>query len=263
MADAPSPRSERRAARDRDGSACSAPTARHRFNGRVPQKPAWGLCPVCRRNGSSAHGDISSGRPASILQRQSDSASGTDPRRNPFPAGGRIPPERKSNTGCGDEVRAAPPPPDRPVPPRPKAEAENELNEEARPSGGWDGRSGSKGPPVKAPPETDTGLDAVAKEMLRDSTISRAAPPPSPRARSPIARNADAVPGRTPAAGPPPSDRTGGRLDAEPSPPPPTPPASGRWNARAAESMRRSRGFRIPSGGAGSEGPDQGRSSSA
>ncbi|HVR83807.1 MAG TPA: hypothetical protein VMU54_05800, partial [Planctomycetota bacterium] len=126
-----------------------------------------------------------------------------------------------------------------------KAPEDTEVSEEPSALPGWLDDGGGRSAPVKAPPETDTGLDAVAKnepaEISDDLKEPPPPPPPPPRARPPIAAKMPTMPsGRPPAAvaPPPPPPEPEVDLLPEPPPPPPPPPAGPRVS-RGASGERR------------------------
>jgi len=226
------------------------PYCKASFNGRVPQKPARGSCPVCQKELILLpNGDIKPSAGFDLNNWQSDQASGTAPAAESVsePAA-EPPPAKESNTRMLVKKYAAAPPAAKIDPSRlaPKAAAETELNEEPSALPGWlDDGSGSKSPPVKAPPETDTGLDAVAKndapEISDELKEPPPPPPPPPRARAPIAAKLQTVsPGRPPASlpPPPPPEPEVDLLPEPPPPPPPPPPPRGRPMRGASGELR-------------------------
>jgi hypothetical protein len=222
------------------------PYCKASFNGRVPQKPARGSCPVCQKELILLpNGDIKPASGFDLNTWQADQAAGTAPAGE---AVAEAPPEpaiKESNTRMLVKKYAAAPPAAKLDPSRaaPKGADETEINEEPSALPGWLDDGGGRSAPVKAPPETDTGLDAVAKndsaEITEDLKEPPPPPPPPPRARSPIAaKMASVSPGRPPAsvAPPPPPEP---EVDLLPEPPPPPPPPPGPRLARGPSGERR------------------------
>lgn len=223
------------------------PYCKASFNGRVPQKPARGSCPVCQKELILLpNGDIKPSAGFDLNAWQSDQAGGTAPAAEPVGDDAAEPAAKESNTRMlVKKYAAAGPPPAAKLDPSrmaAKAPAETEINEEPAALPGWLDDGGSKSPPVKAQPETDTGLDAVAAKNDSDDLTEPPPPPPPPppaRARAPIAsKNPSVLPGRPPAKVEPAPEPEVDLLP-EPPPPPPPPPPPGPRVLRSASGERR------------------------
>jgi hypothetical protein len=203
------------------------PYCKASFNGRVPQKPARGSCPVCQKELILLpNGDIkpAAGFDLGSVQGEAGGAKGGGAAASALPEA-----PKESNTRLLVKKYAADPAP-KMEPPAPvarpaakrsdpldtpapvAASAESESPDESNPLPGWldDARGsggGSDDDMVKPQPETDTGLDALPPEAAEadDGPIKLEDPPPPPapsvRARAPIAAKMPSVaPGRPPAA---------------------------------------------------------------
>jgi hypothetical protein len=212
----------------------------------VPQKPARGSCPVCQKELILLpNGDIKPAAGFDLNSWQADQASGTAPAAEPVEEASAQPAVKESNTRMLVKKYAAAPPAAKIDPSRVSAKApeETEVSDDPSALPGWLDDGGNRSAPVKAPPETDTGLDAIPKnEPGEISDDLKEPPPPPPRARSPIAAKMPTIsPGRPPAAVAPPPPPPEPEVDLLPEPPPPPPPAppSGLRAARGPSGERR------------------------
>jgi hypothetical protein len=217
------------------------PYCKASFNGRVPQKPARGSCPVCQKELILLpDGDIKPAAGFDLGQWQNEPAAARPP--EPMPESEPVPEApRESGTRLlvkkyaadpgGGKVNAPPPPAARPAAKRAepaRASADTDPSDEPAALPGWLDDSGAGGGTVKPQPETDMNLDAVGptKDDYEDRTIKveDPPPPPAPRARSPVvAKMPTVAPGRPPAAlvpPPPPPPAPEPEVDLLPDPPP-------------------------------------------
>jgi len=199
------------------------PYCKASFNGRVPQKPARGSCPVCQKELILLpNGDIKPSAGFDLNSWQTDQASGTAPAAPSVAAQpvAAAPPE--SNTRVLVKKFAAKKP-DPPVTPP----AETDVSDGPSALPGW--LDDSKSAPVKPQPETSTELDAVS-EKPPEPPIDVVEPPPPPpppppRARVPMgAKMPSVMSGRPPASLPPPPPPPEPEPDLLPPEPPPPPP---------------------------------------
>ena len=238
----PSPVASRSDAASSAGAAKAAtvrvlcPYCKASFNGRVPQKPARGSCPVCQKELILLpNGDIKPAAGFDLGSYASDSPKGGDaPAAALEPAAPEMPKESGTRLlvkkYAADPAAAAKPEPARPAARRPDPldtpspvapPAETETSDESNPLPGWldDTKapvSGGSDDMVKPQPDTDMAIDAIDPPVgdVEDRTIKvedEPPPPPAPlRARSPIAAKMPSVaPGRPPtavAAPPPPAE---------------------------------------------------------
>src|SRR5204862_6033466 len=88
------------------------PYCKASFNGRVPQKPARGSCPVCQKELILLpNGDIKPAAGFDLNSWQSDQAGGTAPAAEPVADAPAAPPIKESNTRMLVKKYAAAPPP--------------------------------------------------------------------------------------------------------------------------------------------------------
>lgn len=219
------------------------PYCKASFNGRVPQKPARGSCPVCQKELILLpNGDIKPSAGFDLTTWQGEQASGTAPAAPSVSEPAAEVPVKESNTRLLVKKYAANPPAAAKLDPSraaQKAPSETEAAEEPAALPGWlDDGGASKSAPVKPQPETDTGLDAIdekpepeeiSEDLKEPPPPPPPPPPPSVRARAPVAAKMPTIsPGRPPAVvappPPPPPEPEVDLLPPEPPPPPPPPP---------------------------------------
>lgn len=199
------------------------PYCKASFNGRVPQKPARGSCPVCQKELILLpNGDIKPAAGFDLGNWQGGEPAAAAKAVEPDPV-----PEAPKESGTRLLVKKYAAESPKPEPARPAARrdapvtaaSETDVSEEAGALPGWldDGAGGA---PVKPQPETDMNLDAVAPKTddLDDRTIKHEdpppppPPPPAPRARVPVGAKMPTIsPGKPP------------QVVAPPPPPPPAP----------------------------------------
>jgi hypothetical protein len=221
------------------------PYCKASFNGRVPQKPARGSCPVCQKELILLpNGDIKPAAGfdlASYANEPAAAKDGGDDLEAAMPE-----PPKESGTRLLVKKYAAEPakaePPARPAAKRPDpldtpspvaASAEGDSADDSNPLPGWldDAKGGSGDDMVKPQPDTDMAIDVVQPPAAEaeDRTIKvedAPPPPPAPRARSPIAAKMPSVAsGRPPAsvAAPLPPSEPEPEVDLLPSDPPKKP----------------------------------------
>jgi hypothetical protein len=216
------------------------PYCKASFNGRVPQKPARGSCPVCQKELILLpNGDI---KPAAGFDLGTYQNEGP-PSRPPEPAiepAAAAPMPKESGTRLLVKKYAAEQPA-RPAAKRSEpmeapapvtAPAETDNADDTNPLPGWldDSAQGAdlNSPEVKAQPETDVNVDVVepppSEEIPQDLVEDPPPPPPPPPrlARSPIAAKQPSVsPGRPPASIEPEPAPAEPEVDLLPPDPPP------------------------------------------
>ena len=215
---------------DAGGGAAKAATVRvlcpyckASFNGRVPQKPARGSCPVCQKELILLpNGDIKPAAGFDLGTYQGGDSGGTRGGGDGPPPAEAVLPEAVKESGTRLLVKkyAAEPakaePPARPAARRPDPldtpspvaapAADADASDENNPLPGWlDDNKASGDDMVKPQPETDMAIDVVqppaAEAEDRTIKVEDEPPPPPPvRARAPIAAKMPSVaPGRPPA----------------------------------------------------------------
>jgi hypothetical protein len=213
------------------------PYCKASFNGRVPQKPARGSCPVCQKELILLpNGDIKPAAGFDLGQWQNEGGGA----KAPEPAVAAAPEVRESNTRLLVKKYAAEPPPAAPAP-RPAAKVEEPVSaaadtdaaEDAGALPGWLDDSAQGGAPVKPQPETDVAIDVVEPPKPEPEPPPIRAPEPTPgplRARSPIvAKQPTISPGRPPTAVVPALEPSPSpNVDLLPEEPPPRPRVLGR-----------------------------------
>jgi hypothetical protein len=217
------------------------PYCKASFNGRVPQKPARGSCPVCQKELILLpNGDIKPSAGFDLNSWQSDKPSGSAPAAPSVEAEPALPAPKESNTRVLVKKYAATPPAAK----RPEPPAETDVNEGAAALPGW--LDDSKSAPVKPQPETSTELEAVQppppppEEPPIDVVEPPPPPPPPPRARVPMgAKMPSVMSGRPPASLPPPPPPEEQEVDLLPPDPPPPPTPPGPRAARVPSGERR------------------------
>jgi hypothetical protein len=219
------------------------PYCKASFNGRVPQKPARGSCPVCQKELILLpNGDIKPAAGFDLGQYQNEGAAA----KAPEPAAA-APEVKESGTrllvkkyAAEAPAAAAPRAAARaPEPMTPSAETDSAEEPAALP--GWLDDSAQGGAPVRPVPETDMAIDVVeppkrdepADEPEEVKLDDEPPPPPPPppsslRARSPVvAKQPTMSSGKPPTAiVPPPEQPEPELLPEEPAPKPR--PLSGR-----------------------------------
>ena len=203
------------------------PYCKASFNGRVPQKPARGSCPVCQKELILLpNGDIKPAAGFDLGQYQNE--------------GGAAAPEvKESGTRLLVKKYAAEAP--RPAARGPESgapPAETDSAEEPAALPGWLDDSAQRGQPVRPQPDTDMAIDVVEpsraevsdepEEVKLDDEPPPPPPAPSVRARSPIVAKLPTMPPSKPPTefvAPPPAPEP----DLLPEQPAPKPrPLSGR-----------------------------------
>jgi hypothetical protein len=224
------------------------PYCKASFNGRVPQKPARGSCPVCQKELILLpNGDIKPAAGFDLGQWSGDGA----PAKSHEPAIPAMEPVRPEVKESGTrllvkkyaaEAPAAAAPAARPAAraPEPLApQAETDAAEEPAALPGWLDDSAQGSAPVRPVPETDMAIDVVeppkndvgvdAPEEVKLDDLPDAEPPPPPpppaprvRAHSPVvAKQPTLSPGRPPTAvEPPPEQPEPDLLPEQPAPKP-------------------------------------------
>src|SRR6185436_14141111 len=224
------------------------------FNGRVPQKPARGSCPVCQKELILLpNGDIkpAAGFDLGTYQNEGPGAKGggdaAEPAVPEMPkeSGTRLLVKKYAADPGAAKAMEPPAPAARPAARRPDpldtpspvaASAETESSDESNPLPGWlDDTKGSGGSDdmVKPQPDTDMAIDVVQPTTsdADDRTIKvedepAPRPPSGVRARPPIAAKMPSVsPGRPPTAvsAPPPPEDPQPDVDLLPPDPPKKP----------------------------------------
>jgi hypothetical protein len=225
------------------------PYCKASFNGRVPQKPARGSCPVCQKELILLpDGDIKPAAGFDLGQWQNEPAAARSPEpmpeSEPMPeapkeSGTRMLVKKYAADPGGGKVNAPPPPAARPAAKRAepvRASADTDPSDEAAALPGWLDDSAGSGGPVKPQPETDMNLDVVQpkKGDFEDRTLKVEDPPPAPRARSPVvAKMPTVASGRPPAVVAPPEP------EVDLLPPDPPPPTARRQLGRAPSGERK------------------------
>jgi hypothetical protein len=216
------------------------PYCKASFNGRVPQKPARGSCPVCQKELILLpNGDIKPAAGFDLGQYTTEGAAA----KASEPAAA-APEVKESGTRLlvkkyAAEAPAAPA--SRAVAKAAAPPADTDTAEEPAALPGWLD-DGAGGPPVRPVPETDMAIDVVApgpasdapEEVKLDDLPDVEPPPPPPppqpsvRARSPVvAKQPTISPGKPPTALIPPPEEAQPELLPEEPPPKPR-PISGR-----------------------------------
>ncbi|MBI3856413.1 MAG: hypothetical protein HY293_12060 [Planctomycetes bacterium] len=200
------------------------PYCKASFNGRVPQKPARGSCPVCQKELILLpNGDIKPAAGFDLTQYQGDGGGGKPPEPEPVsePEPVAEAPKESGTRLLVKKYAADPPPPAaRPAARRAEpaatpspvaASAETDSSDESHPLPGWldDSSAATAGGMVKPQPDTDMDLDAVGSPQGegddRTIKVEEPAPPPPPARRAlPVAKQPSLSAGRPPAAVPPP-----------------------------------------------------------
>jgi len=220
------------------------PYCKASFNGRVPQKPARGSCPVCQKELILLpNGDIKPAAGFDLGQYQNEGAAAKAPEPAVASAGPEV---KESGTRLLVKKYAA----ESPAAAAPRATAkspepvvETDASEEPAALPGWLDDSAQGGAPLRPQPDTDMAIDVVAPKQddpadapedvkLDDLPDVEPPPPPPPspslRARSPVvAKQPTISPGKPPTALiPPPEEAQPELLPEEPAPKPR--PISGR-----------------------------------
>jgi len=202
------------------------PYCKASFNGRVPQKPARGSCPVCQKELILLpNGDIKPAAGFDLGQYQNEpaGAKGSEP---------MAPEVKESGTRLLVKKYAAEQPSSAG---RPAAKnEETDASEEAGALPGWLDDSAQGGAPVKPQPDTDVAIDVVEPPRAEEpeappTPIEEQAPPPV-RARSPIVAKMQTMSsGKPPTAiVPAPESSPSPEVDLLPDEPAPKPRALGR-----------------------------------
>lgn len=221
------------------------PYCKASFNGRVPQKPARGSCPVCQKELILLpNGDIKPAAGFDLSQYQTEGAGGKPaaaPEVEPEPevpkeSGTRLLVKKYAADPAGG--RSEPPPaPARPAARRgDSAPQDTDGNDEPAALPGWlDDSAGGAGAPVKPQAETDMGIDVVEPKKADSEDLGLKdeeppPPPPGPRARPPVVAKMPTIPaGRPPVSVPPvsvppsPQRAPEPEIDLLPPAPPPRP----------------------------------------
>ena len=218
------------------------PYCKASFNGRVPQKPARGSCPVCQKELILLpNGDIKPAAGFDLGQWQNEGAAPKAPEPAVAAAGPEV---KESGTRLlvkkyAAEAPAAAPAPravaraSEPVAPA----AETDTAEEPAALPGWLDDSAQGGAPVRPQPETDMAIDVVEPpkrdepaDAPEEVTIQDDPPPPPPppqpsvRARSPVVAKMPTIPsGRPPTAVVPPPEKSEPEPELLPEEPAPKP----------------------------------------
>jgi hypothetical protein len=215
------------------------PYCKASFNGRVPQKPARGSCPVCQKELILLpNGDIKPAAGFDLNQWQNEPAADRPlesmPESEPAP---QAPKESGTRLLVKKYAAEQPPPAARPAAKRAepaRASADSDSPDEVGALPGWLDDSGAGGGQVKPQPETDMNVDVVEpkKDDFEDRNIKVEDPPP--RARSPVvAKMPTLSSGRPPAAVAPPPAAPEPEVDLLPPDPPPPPPTARKPLGRA------------------------------
>jgi hypothetical protein len=222
------------------------PYCKASFNGRVPQKPARGSCPVCQKELILLpNGDIKPAAGFDLGTYQGDGAPSKSPEPMPIPESEPAPMPKESGTRLLVKKYAAESQPARPAAKKPDplatptpvtAPAETDTADDTNPLPGWLDDSAGAGdlssPMVKAQPETDVDIDVVDPMKEEPPPVEEEPPPPPPppaRARAPIAAKMPSLSsGRPPASIEPPPEAPPEQVDLLPPDPPPRKQPSGR-----------------------------------
>jgi hypothetical protein len=204
------------------------PYCKASFNGRVPQKPARGSCPVCQKELILLpNGDIKPAAGFDLGNWQNEPAPAKSPESEPD----EMPEPKESGTRLlvkkyAAESQPAPRPAAKRAEPV-SAPADTDVSDENNPLPGWlddSAQGGGGSPPVSPQPETDTNIDVVEPPKAEEPVDEVPPPPPPPpaRARSPIAaKQPSLVTGRPPASVAPPPLAPEPEVDLLPPDPPP------------------------------------------
>jgi len=206
------------------------PYCKASFNGRVPQKPARGSCPVCQKELILLpNGDIKPAAGFDLGSWQNEPAAA----KSPEPAASAEPKESGTRLlvkkYAAESPAAAAPAAKRAEPV--SAPADTDVSDENNPLPGWlddtgaGGRGGGESEPVQPQPETDVNLDVVEPPKAEEKIEEEPPPPPPPpaRAKAPIAaKQPSMLSGRPPSAvAPAPSLPPEPEVDLLPPDPPP------------------------------------------
>src|SRR4029077_2610131 len=163
----PSPVASRAEAASAPGAAKAAtvrvlcPYCKASFNGRVPQKPARGSCPVCQKELILLpNGDIKPAARFDLGQYQGEPGGGRSPEPAAEPAAAE--PKESGTRLLVKKYAAEPPPAARPAAKRSdpvSVPADTDASDEPSALPGWLDDSAQGGAPVKPQPETDMNLD--------------------------------------------------------------------------------------------------------